>query len=48
MDGRRAGRHARAQLSGLKTPEQFLISATQTLLLVALLLHVHVQVGVFL
>lgn len=48
MDGGRGGRHARAQLARLKTPQQFLISATQPLLLVALLLHVHLQVGIFL
>lgn len=48
MDGGGAGGHPRAQLARLETPQQFLISATQTLLLVALLLHVHLQVGVLL
>lgn len=48
MDGGGAGGHARAQLACLKTPEQFLVGATQPLLLVALLLHVHLQVGVLL
>lgn len=48
MDGGGAGGHARAQLACLKTPQQFLISATQPLLLVAFLLHVHLQVGVLL
>lgn len=48
MDRGGAGGHARAQLAGLKTPQQFLVSATQTLLLVALLHHVHLQVGIIL
>ena len=48
MDGGRAGGHARAQLACLKTPQQFLIGAAQPLLLVALLLHVHLQVGILL
>lgn len=48
MEGGGAGGHARAQLARLKTPQQFLISATQPLLLVALLLHVHLQVGILL
>ncbi len=48
MDGGGAGRHARAQLARLKTPQQFLISATQPLLLVALFLHVHLQVSILL
>lgn len=48
MDGGGAGGHARAQLACLKTPQQFLIGAAQTLLLVALLLHIHLQVGILL
>lgn len=48
MDGGGAGGHARAQLARLETPQQLLIVATQPLLLVALLLHVHLQVGILL
>lgn len=48
MDGGGAGGHPWAQLARLKTPQQFLIGATQALLLIALLLHVHLQVGVLL
>lgn len=48
MDGGGAGGHARAELPRLKTPQQFFIGATQPLLLVALLLHVHLQVCILL
>ena len=48
MDRGGAGGHARAQLARLKAPQQLLVGATQTLLLVALLLHVHLKVGVLL
>lgn len=48
MDGGGGGGHVRAQLACLKTPQQFLVGATQPLLLVALLLHVHLQVGILL
>ena len=48
MDGGGAGGHARAQLACLKTPQQFLIGAAQPFLLVALLLHVYLQVGILL
>lgn len=48
MDRGGAGGHPWAQFARLKTPQQFLISATQALLLIALLLHVHLQVGIFL
>lgn len=46
MDRGGAGRHSRAQLACLKAPQQFLIGATQTLLLIAFLLHVHLQVSI--
>ena len=43
-----AGRGAvRTQLACLETPQQFFIGATQPLLLIALLLNIHLQVGVF-
>lgn len=48
MEGGGAGGHPRAQIARLETPQQLLVGATQTLLLVALLLHVHLQVGVLL
>lgn len=48
MDGGAGGRHARTQLARLQAPQQLLVGATQALLLVALLLHVHLQVGVLL
>lgn len=46
MEGGGAGGYTRTQLACLKTPQQFLVIATQPLLLVALLLHVDLQVGV--
>lgn len=48
VDGGGAGGHAGAQLARLEAPQQLLVGAAQTLLLVALLLHVHLQVGVLL
>lgn len=48
MEGGGAGGHVRAQFACLKTPQQLLVVATQTFLLVALLLHVHLQVSIIL
>lgn len=48
VEGGGAGGHPRAQIARLETPQQLLVGATQALLLVALLLHVHLQVGVLL
>lgn len=48
MDGGGAGGHPRTQLARLEAPEQFFVGAAQALLLIALLLHVHLQVGVLL
>lgn len=48
MDGGGTGGHPRTQLARLEAPEQFFVGATQTLLLVALFLHIHLQVGVLL
>lgn len=48
VEGGGAGGHPRAELARLEAPQQLLVGATQPLLLVALLLHVHLQVGVLL
>lgn len=48
MDGGGTGGHPRTQIACLEAPKQFFVSATQTFLLIALLLHVHLQVGVLL
>lgn len=48
MDGGGTGGHPRTQLARLKAPEQFFVGAAQALLLIALLLHIHLQVGVLL
>lgn len=48
MVGGGSGRHPRTQLARLEAPQQFFVGATQTFLLVALFLHVHLQVGVLL
>lgn len=48
MDGGGTGGHPRTQLACLEAPEQFFVGATQTFLLVALFLHIHLQVGVLL
>lgn len=46
VDGGGAGGHVWTQLACLQTPQQLFVGATQTLLLFALHLHVHLQVGV--
>lgn len=48
VDGGGRGGHVGAQLAGLEAPQQLLVGAAQTLLLLALLLHVNLQVGVLL
>lgn len=48
MEGGGARGHSGAELARLEAPQQLLVGATQPLLLVALLLHVHLQVGVLL
>lgn len=48
MEGGGARGHPGAELARLEAPQQLLVGATQPLLLVALLLHVHLQVGVLL
>lgn len=48
VEGGGAGGHPGAELARLEAPQQLLVGATQPLLLVALLLHVHLQVGVLL
>lgn len=48
MDGGGTGGHPRTQLARLEAPEQFLVGATQSFLLFALFLHIHLQVGVLL
>lgn len=48
VDGGCAGGHPGAQLACLEAPHQLLVCAAEALLLVALLLHVHLQVGVLL
>lgn len=42
------GGHPGTQVARLEAPKQFFVGATQAFLLVALLLHVHLQVGVLL
>lgn len=48
MDGGGTGGHPRTQFACLQAPKQFFVSATQTFLLIALFLHIHLQVGVLL
>lgn len=48
MDWGGAGGHVRTQLASLQPPQQLLVGATEALLLVALLLHVHLQVSILL
>jgi len=48
VDGGGAWGHVGAELARLETPQELLVGATQALLLLALLLHVHLQVGVLL
>lgn len=48
MDGGGSGGHPRTQIARLEAPKQFFVSATQTFLLIALFLHIHLQVGVLL
>lgn len=48
MDGGGTGGHPRTQLACLEAPKQFFVSATQTFFLIALFLHIHLQVGVLL
>ena len=46
VDGGGAWGHVGAEFPRLETPQELLISATQALLLLALLLHMHLQVGI--
>lgn len=48
VDGGGGGGHAGAQLARLEAPQQLLVGPAQALLLVALLLYVHLEVGVLL
>ena len=46
VDGGGAQGHVGAELPRLEAPQELLVGATQALLLLALLLHMHLQVGV--